>query len=410
MTRKPVNSMGVNFFFINALVYISFAFYTPFLSAYFSKAGINAVQIGIILTIGPILSIFVQPLWAILSDRTGRRKDVLSLVALGSALAMLTYYIGNTFLTFFLATFLVSTFTTALVPLSDAIIIRSATKHRLDFSKIRLGGTVGYAIIVIIAGAIVKQNPQIQFALGAVGFLVFFLVVRGKLTDEGKEDKNATTGLPEDAKSSPTGKKRVKVLNLLSIFTSKQIIFVLAFALISQMGLSFHYSFLGVYLTNMNLSEGTIGLINSISAMSEIPVLFLINRLMRRMSSMKILLISCLLLSFRFLLITSGGLPIIFLAQAMHGITYMTIYFSCATFISQNVKPEKQSQGQSILSITQGGIGSILGNIIGGELVDSIGLKASYRTMSLILFLVVLAIAFLQMIYTRKTRHGEIKQ
>ena len=50
-----------------------------------------------LLAIGPIFAIFIQPLWAMLSDRTGKRKLLLILLALCTAGAYLLYYLGASF-------------------------------------------------------------------------------------------------------------------------------------------------------------------------------------------------------------------------------------------------------------------------------------------------------------------------
>jgi PPP family 3-phenylpropionic acid transporter len=94
---------------INAFVYISSSFYGSFLSPYYSARGISSLEIGILLTIGPISSILIQPLWAMISDRTGRIKAVLALVTLGSAVSMFSYYLGSTFIMYFIASLLHNT-------------------------------------------------------------------------------------------------------------------------------------------------------------------------------------------------------------------------------------------------------------------------------------------------------------
>ena len=403
MKKVTGNKIAINLFMINAFVYISFSLYMPFLSSYFSKAGINAVQIGILLTIGPVIAIIIQPLWAILSDKTRRRKDILSLMVIGSGISIFCYYIGRTFLTFFIATIVFSIFVTAIVPLSDAIIIRSAAKNKLDFAKIRMGGTIGFGIVVVIAGAIIKQNPSILFALGFIGYMMLFIFVRRLPKDE----KSETLLLTDPTLVKPSKKER---LGFLSIFESKEVIFVLAFAFISQVGLSFNYSFLGVYMVNLNLSEGTIGIINSVSAFSELPILFLINRVIQKVSTMKIIIISCLLVGLRIFTVTGGTINYIILSQSLHGLCYMTIYYSCAVFISKHVRPENQSQGQSTLAIVQTGIGSIVGNILGGFLVDYYGLKTAYQFMAALIVTVSILIFVIQVIYQKKMRLKVIKE
>lgn len=401
MKKFTINKTALNLLMINAFIYISFSMYVPFLSPYFSKTGINAVEIGILLTIGPVVSILVQPLWAVISDKTGRRRGVLSIVALGSALSILSFYIGKSFASFFIALTLLAVFNTSLVPLSDAITLRSSHENQLDFSKIRMGGTLGYAIFVIFSGIIVRKNPDLAYIMGCVSFLILFLFIRMLPKDEPR--KLFASSLPDTS-----GHEKASGRSPFHIFESRQIYFLLVFAFISQVGLSFNYSFLGVYMLDMGLSEGTIGFTNSISALSELPVLFLMNRVLKKVSTTKITIFACLLLGLRILTVTGGSLPFVVLSQALHGMSFMTIYFSIAVFISKNVKPENQSKGQSILALIQTGIGSITGNILGGYLVDAYGLKSAYQIMTLLIITVAGLVALLQYSYMRRHKPSVI--
>ena len=108
-------------FSINAIIYIASGFYTPFLSAYYAQKGIDAEKIGILLMIGPCVVLLTQRFWAKISDRTGKRKEVLLVTIVGSGFSMLLYYLGNSFLCMFFATVVVTSFTTAVIPLSDAL-------------------------------------------------------------------------------------------------------------------------------------------------------------------------------------------------------------------------------------------------------------------------------------------------
>lgn len=366
------SKLGVILLAINASIYIAFSFYTPFLSAYYAKSGLNAVEIGTLLTIGPIVAIFIQPFWAIISDKTGQRKLILCLVILGSGFSLFSYYAGHSFLSFFIAATLLATFVTSIVPLNDALTLRLAKKNHLDFSIIRMGGTVGFAIVVIIAGAIIKKTPNIQFVLGFFGFMTLLFFVSRLPKDEKEENKKQESSSP-----STVGKK----FGFFHIFNSKQVYFMLAFAFITQVGLSFHGSFMGVYALKLGLNEDMIAVINCCAALSEIPVLFMMNRLMRKISTIKLIAASSMLLGFRMFIVTSGGIGSVIFAQFLHGLTFMTVYYSIAVYISQEVKSQNLSKGQSILTIVQTGIGSIIGNIVGGILVDQFGLVLAYRYM-----------------------------
>lgn len=396
MKNDSSKAIGYNLLMINTFIYIAFSFYTPFLSSFYSLIGINAVQIGILLAIGPVVAIFIQPLWAILSDRTGRRKDVLSLVVLGSGCSIFLYYLGHTFITLFIATTLLSVFVTSIIPLSDAIIIRTASKYHFDFAKIRMGGTIGFSIVVIIVGGFIGKNLSASFALGSIGYFILFLIVRRlpREENEGKREKG------EHIKE--TRKKEKDRRGILNIFNTKQVLFVLAFAFICQMGFSFYSGFLGVYLLHLGYGAGTIGIINCVAALSEVPTLLVINKLIKRFGTMKIIIVSCIIMSIRIFIITGGNLFSLYVASLIQGITTMTIYYSCAVFISEHTNKGRQSQGQSTLAIMQTGIGSIVGNILGGFFVNYLGLKSAYMYMAAVVFTASAVIGLIQVIYKRR--------
>jgi MFS family permease len=394
MKTASTKAIGFNLLMINAFIYIASSLYNPFQSAYFSSHGMDSVQIGILMTVSPIASILIQPLWAMASDRSGKRKTVLSLVVLGSAVSLFSFYLGNTFLTYLIASVLFALFITSIIPLSDAIIIREANKINFNFATIRMGGTLGFSLVVVLAGRILKVFPDSLFFMGFLGYMCLLIFVLRLPKDQ--ELSREAAGYSKEA---ATGKKAGGIL---SIFTGKRILFVLAFAFLCQLGLSFYWSFLGVYLQDLGYGQSTLGLINCISALSEVPTLIIINRLIRKYGSMKLMFSACIILGLRILMIATGNLPIIFLAQLLHGTTYMTMYFSCAVYINDHVLQGRQSQGQSVLAIVQTGIGSIVGNIAGGYLVRLFGIPSAYAFMAGAIIASACVIGLLQLLYLRK--------
>ena len=130
LRENPVNrnDLGKHYawlrlFLINVSFWVACGSCAPFLSAYYKRIGLSFTQIGVLLAIGPIFAIFIQPLWAMLSDRTGKRKLLLILLALCTAGAYLLYYLGASFAVCLLAVLIVSLFSLALLPLCDALVI-----------------------------------------------------------------------------------------------------------------------------------------------------------------------------------------------------------------------------------------------------------------------------------------------
>ncbi len=349
---------------VNTVLWSVMALYSPFMGAFYTKQGISNTQIGMLSAIGPLAALFIQPFWGIISDKIGKRRNVLIFIVFGSSLAILSYRIHSGFLYFLVCTVLLTSFSTAIIPLCDAIVTNLTRKNKVNFAFIRIGGTVGYAITVLIIGNLVKQDIKRIFLFGCAGFLllIFFLL----LLPNEQAVKKEKTKLPVKEK----------------IFTNYQIRFVLLFAFLLQLGLTFCGTYYGVYVIKLGFSASILGVSSSISALSEIPILLLINKLIKRFGPVNILAFSVAMVALRLVFAASGLLPLMLMSQLLQSVTYMTCYYSCVMFISENVAEGKLSQGQSILAMVQTGLGSTLGSLLGGVMTEEFGIKHSFYVLA----------------------------
>lgn len=345
---------------VNTTVWSVMALYSPFMGAFYTGQGITNTQIGILSAIGPLAALFIQPVWAILSDRANKRKNILILVTALSSLAILTYRIHSGFWNFLFATILLTSCSTAIIPLCDAIVTKLTRKHQINFAFIRIGGTVGYAITVFIAGYLVKQHINRIFLFGGIGFLVlmFFLLL-----------------LPNEQVQK---REKERIHKSEKIFKNDSIRFVLLFAFLLQLGLTFCGTYYGVYVTKLGYTASILGISSSISALSEVPILLLMGRLMKRFGPLNLMAFSVAMVALRLVLAASGILPLMLMSQLLQSVTYMTCYYSCVMFISENVSEGKLSQGQSLLAMVQTGLGSTLGSLLGGGMTERFGIRPSF--------------------------------
>ncbi len=397
--ENPVNrndlgkhSAWLRLFLINVSFWVACGSCAPFLSAYYKRIGLSFTQIGVLLAIGPIFAIFIQPLWAMLSDRTGKRKLLLILLALCTAGAYLLYYLGTSFAVCLLAVLVVSLFSLALLPLCDALVIDRANAYGFPFARIRIGGTLGYAVMVFGAGMFLEKFDGVQFAVASVAYLLFAGAVM--LLPQGSARKEAAPAWKEAAparkkavparkKAVPARKKAVPAREKAvpareSIFDTSEILFVLALALIESLGLGFCGSFTGSYAVELGFGSSLIGVLSCISALSEVPILLFAGKLMDRFGEIPLLIFSGVMMSLRLCLTGMGLVPAMISAQLLQSVTYMTTYICCTQYISKHVRTGKMSQGQSALAIVQSGLAAVASNLFGGMLVDAVGTRQAF--------------------------------
>lgn len=358
-------------FLINVSFWVACGSCAPFISAYYKRIGLSFTQIGVLLAIGPIFAIFIQPLWAMLSDRTGKRKLLLILLALCTAGAYLLYYLGASFAVCLLAVLVVSLFSLALLPLCDALVIDRANAYGFPFARIRIGGTLGYAAMVFGAGMFLEKFDGAQFAVAAVAYLLFAGAVM--LLPQGGAREEAA---PARREAAPARKKAVPARE--SIFDTSEILFVLALALIESLGLGFCGSFMGSYAVELGFGSSLIGVLSCISALSEVPILLFAGKLVDRFGEIPLLIFSGVMMSLRLFLTGMGLVPAMISAQLLQSVTYMTTYICCTQYISKHVRAGKMSQGQSALAIVQSGLAAVASNLFGGMLVDAVGTRQAF--------------------------------
>lgn len=359
---------------INTMIYVAASAYMPFLTAYYKLHGIDTFRIGILTTIGCFSSILVQPIWAKFSDASGKAKSWAIRITILSGCSLILYLCGTSFATFLIATIATTLFLTSISSQIDAIVIRNCYKNDYSFANVRLGGTIGYAIFVVIAGRINSREPKFSFALG----LILYMVLAALLCR-----------LPDSENSRPVVNNNTyyswRLPKIKELFPDKEVYFVLIYAFIYQIGASFLGTFQGVYVLEAGRGQREIGVLQCISACSEIPILLLAKNFEKKFGIMTIISASSLLMGIRILVFSLGSFPYFILAQMMQGCTYMLMYYFSAIYVSQKANVGREAEAQSLLYLIQTGLASMIGNIGGGVLVNRIGIQTGFQLSGLLI-------------------------
>jgi MFS family permease len=325
----------------------------------------------------------IQPLWVKRADITGKARFYTCLITSGVAVCLALYYICGyfwlwNFWRFLIAIALLSFFSTSLSPMVDAIVIRNTAVEGFNFAHIRLGGTIGYAVVVLIIGNYIQKIPSLAFILASMAyFILLFLLTR-------LPDREDQLPIIERDNSSESRKKFFPNICISDIFTDKNIYYVLLFAFLFQLGASFSFSFLSVFVCDIGYGQSAIGLLNFVSAASEIPVLLIIRKLKCRFGLLHIIAFASILMGVRILIASFGTMTAFIISQCLQGPTYMIIHYGSATFIQEHVHEGKDSEGQGTLYFVQSGVAAILGNLVGGKIIDKMGFHDAYSAVGII--------------------------
>lgn len=374
----------------DAFVYMCPAVYTTFLSAFYTQKGLTGTETGILFGISPLMYILIQPLWARLADRTGKRRSVLCVVCIGSAISLLLFYLGNGFASYLPAALLLSSFVTAMAPISDSIILIQAARYHLPFAKIRLAGTAGYIGIVLLCGQVFTCHPEWMFGCASAMFVLYAIVARWLPADE-------------PVKRIASDRDRAERMKIRR-YVHGEFPFLLLFAFCGYVGLSFCTTYSGAYLAQLGYNSMVVAAASILSAVSEVPVLLILGRRMEQMKPLKLMAIACLMTGLRIFLTGSGVLALMLFAQLLQSVTYMLMYYCGVMCIGRYVPEKLQSSGQSLLVLVQSGCGSMIGAVAGGRLIDAAGMQAAFAGYASLTILGTLAVSLVLWKRMRKER------
>ena len=156
----------------------------------------------------------------------------------------------------------------------------------------------------------------------------------------------------------------------------------------------------------MGFDQSLIGIMNFLSAMSEVPVLLLINRWNERFRAVYLMALAVVLTGVRLLLASSDSIVLVVMSQLLQGLTYMVVFYTSVTYISQHTLNGKASQAQTYLVMLQSGLGAILANITAGYIMGWLGTSAGFRWIGLTVMCISLLTLTVYQYFTKQRKEG----
>jgi PPP family 3-phenylpropionic acid transporter len=367
---KKINSLYF-FILLYGFSYMCNAINGTFLPLYLNSIGYSKTLVGILLSLAPIVAIIGQPTWGILADRSKNKNTVLKLLILGNVVTILFISISDNFFYLLLVLTCFTFFQTSLNPMTDTITLEYSSKVKWHFGHIRLAGTLGYCFMAVLAGFLLKKNISLMFPLYSTFAIATFIIA---------------LLLPKVKGHQLDGKK----VYLWSLLRDKKLVLYISFALIIQITLGYYNSFFGIYFQSLGASRTLIGTASFISGISEVPFLLFAHRILSKVKIEKALIFAGFASVFRwFFLALSASTYVVLLLQLLHGLIYIVIAVSLATYINNSVPRELKASGQALNAIVGTGISRVIGSLLGGYFSDIFGIRNMFFVNS---FFVLLAI------------------
>ncbi len=140
--RRVVTSFRLSTFYL--LYFLAVGVTLPFLPAYFTTLGISSSEIGVLLSIAPVFSLLMPPVWGQLADRSGHPGVILLVLCVGALLGYTVLLGASGFSTALVAMALYSVFGSSVTSIIDSMSLQHLTHHRGEYAHLRRWGSLGF--------------------------------------------------------------------------------------------------------------------------------------------------------------------------------------------------------------------------------------------------------------------------
>ena len=360
------------------LIYAYDCVISQYLQKYMKASGLGTSDIGTIISVGTILSIIVQPLWARAADKAKYKNTVLLVCNIGGAVIGLLWLkapIALVFWFIFTVNLLSMLFRSVVPMLSDTICLEILEKDRRPYGPVRLMGALGWAVTGFAAGQLLTRDI---FLFGPICLALAIILISVQL-------------LIPKIKGHSNKKTRI---DLKGFFKNPRIMpLIIYLALISfGGGISNTYFYLNFEQLGGNASNYGIYLL--IVTLTELPFLFYADRILRRLGVKATLAIvgsiSVLRLCYIFFVPSYKWL---FGLALVHGVLVINAFVT-AVFFNRVASADMKTTSITIAAVTQGVFRS-LGTYTGGFIISKLfndNFQPSFLISAAITFI---AVAFL---------------
>lgn len=353
----------------NFLYFSLLAMFVAFLPVYLDDQGLNPAQIGFIIGTGGFVTLFTQPLWGMISDKTKTiRKVMLLLLFFSSAFGFLLYD-SSSYLQLVVFAMLLYFFLMPIDPLTESLNFTISETSGVSYGSIRTFGASGYAFFSLITGYVMSYFGANSLALlfagiGILGFVIIWL-------------------MPD----APVTGKPVTWSSLKQFLGHKETLLFLLLVFLCSVPTRMNDTFLGVYIRELGGSPELVGQAWFLAAGSEILVFAVSFWWQRKGKEMFYITFAAVFFFLRFLISAFLTDPhLLAYLQILQIVTFPVFYSAAIQYLYRIVPAEWRATGQTVLALLFFGVSGILASYVGGVIYKSFGGQVLFLTMASLSF------------------------
>ncbi|WP_168190148.1 MFS transporter [Caloramator sp. E03] len=360
--------LKIKLYFLYYILFSTSACFYPFITLYFQSRNIPYYKIGFLFAINSFVSIICQPIWGIISDRyLGKRKTIF-FIMISSAISIISFIFIKSFEMILISIIIFMAFQSPIVPISDAYCYEIIDKNKaIQYGKIRLMGSMGYAVTALILGIVIKKSSIESTFISYTIIMICTIFMLKSINFKSKQ-----AGVP------------ININDISKIIKNKKFILISLAGMFASVAMGANSSYISVLIQKTGGDVSKLGLVWFVIAMSELPLFYIGNKIMKKIGILNFFIIGTTFFVIRFFINSiCTSYKTVILVQLMQSITFPLYLLSTIEYVIKNSDSNMKTSALTVFSAFTNGLGGLLGNILGGYILQLSSVFVLYKVLSL---------------------------
>lgn len=347
---------------------------TGYLTVLLQGQGMSSTQVGVINAVNSAVAILAAPFWGTISDKMRSIRRVLILcLAVGALMwavipATLQIDLGPFPLAFLLIP-IGGFFRMPAGSLKDSWVVQNANVHGLNYGAMRLWGSISYAIMAIALSAILPHTGvECTFYIYGIATIPLLLLA-WYIKDDGQKVKSVS----------------FREMQIGRLFKDYYFVTFLIFSVALNMPTNTAMSFFPYLIDAVDGDTAQLGLVMGYKAILEIPVLLAMARLRKRFPLPVIISGAAVMFMTESLLysVATNMTSLVFIST-FHGLGGGILIGAASNYVYSLTPEGLKATAQTVYG-SMNSLAGIVGNLLGGYLMDVIGVQRFYFVAGLVM-------------------------
>lgn len=341
---------------------------------YYIEIGLTESQIGTLTSIPSLIAMAVMPIWGTWSDRVRYKRTIVLISML--CCGVICFFINSltSFVPLLVALTIYSSCQQPASPTATAIALEYTNSVGKKFGPIRMTASIGYQLILLVVGAVMTTTLKGLYAIIGTACIVTAAF---------------TFLLPPVEGHQHSRKKKIPMSALLKNPRIRWLFVMVFIGMITSM---FYSSFFSAHLGQLGFSNALTSVLTFLAIVTELPMLLVIDKVMKKKSVWQWLLIGYALNGVRWLGLAFFKNPVMIILFQLPTFSAMGCFeYIPQQYISRVADEEQSGAAQSALTLVSFGIARVFGSLIGGRISEWIGIQAMFGILGVMLLVSVAA-------------------